>query len=72
MPGHHLGASSSFQISQPAALPLKCLAALLMKLTYCVTSGAAPLLPATTKTGLTPMPASWLTGPSNSVGLFEL
>src|SRR3954463_3646390 len=68
MPAHHFGASSSFQISQPAARPRKCAAAAPTNDAYLATAdapaGGAAASPTTTKTGLTPMSASSATGPS--------
>src|SRR3954471_8600697 len=74
MPAHHFGASSSFQISQPATRPLKCVTARVRNDVYDETAagvvGGLAGSPMTTKTGLTPIRASSATGPSNWAGSF--
>src|SRR3954454_6285783 len=76
MPAHHFGASSSFQISQPATRPLKCAAACPTKEAKSATAdgvrGGLAGAPMTTKTGLTPMLARSATGPSNWPGVLEV
>src|SRR3954451_9953506 len=76
MPDHHFGASSSFQISQPAARPAKCCAARPTNEAKAEIAagvlGGAEGSPMTTNTGLTPICARSATASSYSDGLFEV